>query len=132
MARVIVCGGRDFYDKALLFDSLDRILRGMDSVEIVSGHARGADAIGEEYAGARSLRLKIIKAEWKRYGHAAGPVRNGQMLRYAMGDAPMVVAFWDGKSRGTKDMMRRAQDAGVKVQVVGYGLLEDRTWTEKR
>lgn len=118
--RVIVCGGRDFTDRQLCFDSLDRLLSGLENVEIISGHARGADTYGEEYAVFHGLRRKYFVADWKRYGRSAGPIRNQQMLEYAMKDTAMVIAFWDGQSRGTKNMIEQARRARVKVEIVNY------------
>lgn len=116
--RVIVCGGVDFTDEKLCFEQLDRILPRYDNVEIVSGHARGADALGERYAKSHGIQLKIFKAEWKSYGKAAGPIRNKAMLNYAMEETPVIIAFWNGVSRGTKNMVEQARKAGAEVNIV--------------
>ncbi len=120
--RVIVCGGRDFTDRRLCFDSLDRLLDGVADAEIVSGGAKGADAFGEEYGNARGLKVSVFKADWKRYGRAAGPVRNRQMLAYAKEQTPMVIAFWDGRSRGTKNMIEEASRAKAEVCIVNISI----------
>ena len=57
-------------------------------------------------------------ADWKVYGKQAGPVRNRQMLNYAKEEQGALLAFWDGKSRGTKNMIDIAKDAGIIVKVV--------------
>ena len=118
--RVIICGGRDFSDLELCFDSLDHFLAGYDAAEIVSGHARGADLLGEAYARAHRLKLSVFKADWKRYGRGAGPVRNRQMLEYAMEETALVIAFWDGKSKGTKNMIDQANKEGARVHIINY------------
>lgn len=118
--RVIVCGCRDFCDNNLLFQTLDGILSNFDDVEIISGHATGADKIGEEYAKSRGLKCAVFKAEWDKYGRAAGPIRNKQMLYYAMEDHPLVIAFWDGKSRGTKNMIDIAKKVNVATKIILY------------
>ena len=64
--RVIVCGYRDFDDKAFCFSQLDDILSEYTDLEIVSGHADGADQYGEEYTNAHGLKLSIFPAEWSR------------------------------------------------------------------
>lgn len=118
--RIIVCGGRDFSDRQLCFEVLDCIRTVDGEFEIVSGHAKGADTFGEEYAEANGVKVTIFKPDWKKYGKAAGPIRNGQMLAYALENNPLVIAFWNGKSRGTKNMIEQARKAGAEVRVVGY------------
>lgn len=113
MYKVIIAGCRDFTDYALLRSFADQTLAGTEDVEIVSGGARGADALGERYAKERGRSLKVFPADWKKWGAAAGPIRNGQMADYA--DA--LIAFWDGRSAGTRDMIRKAEDRGLRVQV---------------
>lgn len=50
----------------------------------------------------------MFVADWKRYGKAAGPIRNSQMLEYVKQENPLVVAFWDGESHGTRDTINKA------------------------
>lgn len=118
--RVIVCGGRDFNDKELCFKSLDKYIGDDSTIELVSGHAKGADTIGEDYAKQRNLKVSVFKPDWKRYGRGAGPIRNRQMLEYALESRPMIIAFWDGQSRGTKNMIDQARKAGATVHIVSY------------
>lgn len=118
--RVIVCGGVDFSDRDLCFTQLEKLLSQYENVEIVSGHARGADSLGEEYAREHQLSLKEFPAEWKKYGRAAGPIRNREMLKYAMEAKPVIIAFWDGESRGTKNMINQGEKAGAEVHIVRY------------
>ena len=118
--RVIVCGNRDFTDKAFCFSQLDTILSEYRDLEIVSGHARGADLFAEEYASLRGVKLSVFSPDWKKYGRSAGPVRNRQMLEYALEATPLVVAFWNGESRGTKNMIMQAQKARVEVQIFNF------------
>ena len=113
MYKVIIAGSRDFTDYELLCSFADQTLAGAEDVEIVSGGARGADALGERYARERGRRLKVFPADWKKWGAAAGPIRNAEMAAYA--DA--LIAFWDGRSAGTRDMIRKAEDRGLRVQV---------------
>lgn len=120
MTRMIVCGGRDFNDRALLHETLaEAIMRYLD-VEIVSGHARGADIMGEWYAKDHGIPCKVFPAQWDKYGKSAGYRRNAQMLEYAMQERAVVIAFWDGQSRGTKHMIETSKKAGAEVIVIGY------------
>ena len=113
--KVIVAGSRTFDDKALAFAKLDRILANTADCTIVSGGARGADRIGEAYARARGIKCEVYATDWSR-GRGAGYERNRQMA--AVADA--LVAFWDGASRGTADMIRLMETAGKPVRVVRF------------
>lgn len=117
-ARIIVCGGRDFDNRELCFKYLEKLVSMYENPEIVSGHAKGADTFGEEYAAMHELPVKIFKPDWKKYGRAAGPIRNKEMLTYAVEENPVVIAFWNGESKGTKNMIEQAKKANAKVHVV--------------
>ena len=117
MFRVIVAGSRSFSDYEMLKYYLDKVLANVkDPIEIVSGHARGADALGERYAKERGYGLITFPADWASFGKLAGFRRNVQMARYA--DA--LVAFHDGESRGTQHMIETMRslkpDAPVRVK----------------
>ncbi len=117
--RIIVAGSRSFDDYSLLESKLDELLKDISGeVEIVSGNAKGADTLGEQYALNRGLSLHIMKADWKRYGRRAGFIRNKQMLDYASEETPLLVAFWDGFSNGTRDMIERTQQARARALIV--------------
>ena len=118
MTRIIVCGSRDFDDYELFTKNMDEILTGYSEVELVSGHARGADLFAERYAEENAIPIAVFKADWKKYNRAAGPIRNRMMLEYALEKDPVVIAFWDGESRGTKNMISQAEKAGAAVHIV--------------
>jgi len=108
--KVIIAGSRDITDMNLLLCALD--IYPIDITEVVSGGANGVDRLGEEWAKEHNVPLTIFPAEWDKYGKIAGPIRNGNMAFYA--DA--LVAIWDGKSRGTKNMV----DQMNKLQKPSY------------
>lgn len=116
MNRVIVAGGRDFNDYELLKDRLDYYLSNLTNIEIVSGGATGADSLGESYAKERNLPIKVFKADWNLHGRGAGPKRNRDMSLYGT----HLVLFWDGKSKGSKNMLEEAQKQGLKIKIVYY------------
>ena len=121
-ARIIVAGGRDFTDYALLSQTLDAVLEKyiFYEVQIVSGCCRGADALGEQYAKEHGIPVKRFPADWLAYGKAAGPSRNRKMAEYASEGNGMLVAFWDGKSRGTASMIRLAEKYGLQIKTITY------------
>lgn len=117
--RLLVCGGRDYKDKACVYQALARFrsesfLSDQDDV-LISGAARGADTIAIEYANCYGLILKTFPADWGTYGKKAGYIRNVQMLKEGQPD--YVIAFPGGK--GTAMMVDLAQKAGVPVIHVG-------------
>lgn len=115
--KVIIAGTRSFQDYELLQSYVDYMLsRTTDVIEIVSGGAKGADALGECYAKEHGYRLKIFPANWEQYGKAAGYRRNAEMAAYA--DA--LIAFWDGKSRGTMHMINLAKQHHLKIRIKIY------------
>ena len=118
--RIIVAGGRTFFDYGLLKECLDEILPMHENVELVSGHANGADTLGEQYAKEHGLPCSLFPAEWSKYGSCAGFIRNSQMLEYAAKEKPLVVAFWNGESYGTKDTLDKAKEMGITCYVFGY------------
>ena len=118
--RIIVAGGRTFFDYGLLKECLDEILPMHENVELVSGHANGADTLGEQYAKEHGLPCSLFPAEWSKYGSCAGFIRNSQMLEYAAKEKPLVVAFWNGESYGTKDTIDKAKEMGITCYVFGY------------
>ena len=113
--RVIVCGGRDFDDAALLEHTLNRLHSERGIRVIIHGAARGADSLAGAWARTRIASGPIEEiacpANWERDGKAAGPIRNQYMLATHKPD--LVVAFSGG--RGTADMVRRARAAGIEV-----------------
>ena len=114
MFKLVVAGSRSFSDFDRLAADLDRLLvRRFLDVEIVSGGAAGADALAERYARSRGLAFRAFPADWRRWGKLAGPIRNRQMADY--GSA--VVVYWDGRSRGSADMISSASAAGLRVVV---------------
>ncbi|GJG37862.1 DUF2493 domain-containing protein [Prevotella lacticifex] len=116
---IIIAGGRDFDDYSLLQSKcLPIIERQMvnHDVIIMSGHAKGADMLGERFAEEHGLKLEVYPADWKAHYRSAGFRRNEQMGDIANG----LIAFWDGESHGTKHMIEYAKSKGLDVNVVRY------------
>jgi hypothetical protein len=110
--RTIIAGGRDFNDYSLLKENCEK----HSITEIISGGARGADSLGERYAKDKCVDLKIFPAKWDIYGKSAGYKRNIEMSE----NADALIAFWDGKSKGTKHMIETANKKGLKVFIINY------------
>jgi hypothetical protein len=134
--RLIIAGGRNFGNHLLPDGTLDHQRNHLnyellcnevtrfisenttanEEVQIISGLAKGADTLGCRYAQEADYPLRGFKAEWGKFGRAAGPIRNKLMAKHA--DA--LIAFWDGKSRGTQHMIDYADEMGLKIKVVMY------------
>ena len=113
--RVLVCGGRTYNgDRPWnhVTSVLSEIHRKTPISAIIQGGAGGADFLAKCWAGMYRVKCITVPALWKEHGKAAGPIRNKRMLVDFKPD--LVVAFPGG--RGTADMVRQAQEAGVKVR----------------
>lgn len=107
--RILVCGGRDYADYLRLEDILCQYVHiGVDT--IISGMARGADTLATDWCNLVNCEFETYPALWNLYGNRAGVIRNQQMLDTGI---DLVIAFPGGV--GTKDMIKRAKKAGVKV-----------------
>ena len=113
---VIIAGSREFSDYDLLCEKCDKIFSRRKPTAILCGEARGADLLGKRYAKEHGIPVWSFPAKWDEYGKAAGMMRNKQMLAFA--DA--LVAFWDGESRGTENMLDIAANKGIPVRIIMY------------
>lgn len=134
--KVAIVGGRDFNNYNLLERACDNVLslrvKNKDHIIVVSGKASGADTLGEHYAKKKGYEIKSFPAKWTdlsvsncrigrnkygvEYNMLAGPNRNKEMADYS--DA--VIAFWDGKSTGTKNMIELTRQLGKRVRIIRY------------
>lgn len=117
--RVIIAGTRYFNDYELLRTSCNNLLsvkQRTHTVVIISGTARGADQMGERYARERGYEIRQFPADWEQYGKSAGHIRNAKMAD----NADALIAFWDGESKGTKNMIDNARRKGLAVRVIQY------------
>lgn len=114
--KVLVCGSRTFNDQG----RVDRELSShVDISEIIHGGARGTDTCADTFARNHDIPTNRFNAQWDVHGKSAGPIRNRQMLREGKPD--LVIAFLASDSKGTKDMIKAATEAGVPVKVINVG-----------
>ena len=126
--KVLVCGGRDYDNREELYAVLDWIDCSWEGpgtfgpiTVIISGHARGADSLAEQWAKDREVSLEIYPAEWDVYGKSAGFMRNQQMIDEGLPD--LVVAFSGGK--GTVNMIKLSNQANIPL----YNVRDPMGWT---
>lgn len=114
--RIIIAGTRTFDNYVLLKRKMDAITRGVKKVVVISGGGQGADKLGERWAYECGHSYEVYHASWEVLGKKAGPIRNSQMLDEGRPSA--VVAFWDGKSPGTRDLLLKARALNLQVRVI--------------
>ena len=122
-ARIIIAGSRSFNNYETLKDRVTKFLYTKpDDRVIISGGAKGADALGERYAQEYHIPVKRFPANWDTYGKKAGILRNIEMAKYATDDNAegILIAFWDGVSHGTGHMLRIADDYGMEIYLVRF------------
>lgn len=106
--KVAVIGSR-----GLKVDNLGEYLP-EGTTEIISGGAKGVDTCAREYAIAHNIKLTEFLPEYKKYGRNAPLLRNISIIERA----DVVLAFWDGKSRGTKFVIERCYDVGKRIYII--------------
>lgn len=110
--RVLVCGGRDHADIGRVFDVLSMYHAERHFSVLMQGGAQGADSEAAEWAARHpEVRCLTYKANWRKYGKRAGPIRNQRMLDE--GKPHLVIAFSGGV--GTADMVARARSVGIEI-----------------
>ena len=113
--RVIVCGSREWTNKRAIYEAIKEVApdgKARNLTVVHGGCPRGADRLVHEL-----LRgdCEVHPADWDAHGRAAGHIRNRKMAQLG---ADICLAFWDGKSRGTKNMIEEAEKAGIPVKIV--------------
>lgn len=114
--KTIIAGGRDFDDYTVLESLVSPFHDVHEISEVVCGEARGADSLGKRWAKNHNVKVVSFFPDWKNNGKAAGYIRNKQMGDYA----DILIAFWDGKSRGTKNMIDYMKKLGKTYIVYSY------------
>ena len=111
--KLIIAGSRNV---TITLEDIDRVIRGAKNpiTEIVSGGARGPDTTAIAWARREGMQHVVFNPGWKQHGRAAGGVRNLKMANYA--DA--LVAFWNGRSNGTRNMIEHMRALGKPTHVV--------------
>lgn len=114
--KTIIAGSRTIEDYSILLKAI--VSSEFEITQVISGNARGVDKLGEIYADLKKIPCDLFPANWSEYGKSAGVIRNKEMAN----NAEALIAVWDGKSRGTLNMIEIARKKGLKVFV--YNTLE--------
>ena len=142
--RIIIAGSRGFSDYEFLKQNCIAIISKEQydneiptaELEIVSGGAKGADALGERFATEFGITLKVMQADWKdmtppvvkrtnefgEYNALGGSKRNWKMAAYARENGGgILIAFDKGGTKGTADMMKAAKNNELTVYRIECG-----------
>jgi len=111
--KITIAGSRDFKNLVKVGIILKKLEIIYPEMEILTGGAKGVDEHANELAKYRGYKRKVIKPDWKQYGRHAGLMRNKKMVE----ESDMVVAFWNGKSKGTKNTIGHATKNGKELHV---------------
>ncbi len=109
--NIAFVGSRNFPDWSLIQKEIDALPVG---VTVISGGARGVDSVSIELAKKRGLAVRVFTADWASYGKAAGMIRNQEIVKHS----DEVIAFWDGKSRGTKNTIKLTMAANKPLRII--------------
>lgn len=115
--RVAVVGCREYsnYEQASKYISYCiESIRKKYNLIFVSGGCRGADRAGERFALENGFAAECYPADWKTYGRAAGPIRNEKIAQLS----DYIICFWDGKSKGTKSMIKYARKYNKPIRII--------------
>lgn len=135
MAKVIVCGSRTYNDWEIANENIRLFTRHLSDVTIISGccsdekngvltftrkdgtKVYGADGLGERYAEENNIPIIYCPADWKKYGKAAGPIRNKEMGEIGT----HCMAFYEGlfPTKGTQSMINIARSKKLIVEQIG-------------
>lgn len=120
MSRVLVCGSREI---ELYPQELDRVFNANDITPklIISGGAMGPDTTAIDWARKNNIEYKVFYADWFTHGRKAGILRNIEMVKLC----DICIAFWNGKSSGTKFTIDNAKESGKRVIVILHPIYPD-------
>jgi hypothetical protein len=113
--KLAVVGSRDIVDEELIFNSINSVIKDVGGdVTIISGGARGVDSIAVKWAKDNNVPFIEFRADWNKFGKAAGMIRNKDIIR----ECDTVLAIWDGKSKGTENSIKLGYSLNKNVVVI--------------
>lgn len=116
--KIAVIGSRSFNDFVILKQILDEFL---ELSLIVSGGAKGADQLAVQYAFTRSIPTRIFNPNWSVHKRGAGHRRNELIIK----ESDLVLAFWDGNSKGTSNTIELSKKLGKPIRIVRFKMNEN-------
>lgn len=108
---MIIAGSRTIKDYETVARVIEEVEWEKEITEVVCGMASGVDDLGRKWARSKGIPVLEMPADWNKHGRSAGPIRNEEMAK----DADALILIWDGKSKGSADMLRQAKKHGLKI-----------------
>jgi len=118
--RLLICGDRNWSDG----NAIREVIKSFNPTIIIEGEAKGADTLARLSANAMGIETLKFPADWQKYGRAAGPIRNSQMLKEGNPDVVVGFHYKIDESKGTRDMLTRAKRAGKATYIFNGELKE--------
>ena len=123
--KILICGGRHFNDYDVFSEKVNAVFNELgitrEETELVSGGCEGTDKMAERFAEENIIPIRVFSADWKKYGKAAGPIRNKQMVDYIKdSEERYVIAFTSDKTKGTRNTIKLAVKNGIEVFELDY------------
>lgn len=118
--RLLICGDRNWSNG----DDIREVIAKFKPALVIEGEANGADTLARLSADTLGIEVAKYPADWQRYGRAAGPIRNSQMLKEGNPDVVVGFHYKIDESKGTRDMLTRAKKAG-KATFIFDGKLKE-------
>lgn len=123
MENIAIIGSRDFFDSDYFFDKVEDVLTDFtidtpwkDHITIISGGALGADRLAEKFAETIGAKSIIHRADWNSNPKSAGYIRNQDIID----DAESLIAFWDGRSPGTRHAINLSLKKEIPTVIINY------------
>lgn len=120
MRQVGVVGSRTFRDRRFMHAVLTGLWEEQEFLLVSGACPDGADFLAERWAETAGVPCLTYPADWVRpdgsKDRGAGHARNSLIAR----DVDLLIAFWDGESRGTLDTIWKCLDLGKPVQVYQF------------
>lgn len=106
--KLLICGDRNWSNG----DAIRQVIKKFNPTTVIEGEAKGADTLARLSAVTMGIDVMPFPADWQKYGRAAGPIRNSQMLKEGNPDVVVGFHYKIDESKGTRDMLTRAKKAG--------------------
>lgn len=111
--KIVISGSRTISDYEIVKLTIIESPFNGKITQIISGGCNGVDILGEKWAKENNIPVKIFLPDWRNLGKSAGPIRNKCMI--LEGKADGLILIWDGKSKGSKNMKRLAENHHLSI-----------------
>jgi hypothetical protein len=119
MKNIAIVGSRSFTNYEVFKEKLNNLPISFINCTVVSGGAKGADSLARKFAIENKLIMKEFLPNWNLHGREAGFIRNVDIIK----NSDIVIAFWDGKSAGTKHSIELSKKFNKKLFIIYFNII---------